>query len=88
MFWNDCVLTRVVCTVKAFFLSHSPPRNPRGLFKAYPLGSSCISISSIDSQLAGRHSFAHLGEGSGLPGPLWGVLHEHRSQTTLGFVLS
>ena len=60
-----------------FFLNHSPPRNPRGLFKAYPLGSSCISISSIDSQLAGRHSFAHLGEGSDLACPLWGVIHEH-----------
>ena len=44
-------------------LSHSPPSNPRDLFKAYPLDSSCISISSIDSQLAGRHSFTHLGGG-------------------------
>ena len=33
MFWNDCALTRVVYTVKLFFC-HSPPRNPRGLFKA------------------------------------------------------
>jgi hypothetical protein len=55
------------------FLNYCPPRNPRGLFKAYPLG--YIFISSIDSQHTARHSFAHLGEGSGLPHPLWGVLH-------------
>jgi hypothetical protein len=37
MFWDDCTLKRVLCTVKAL-LSRNPPRNRCGLFKVYPLG--------------------------------------------------